>query len=131
MKPLLIQQTQSTLGVDFDPAQGLLTLRGESYPEDALKFFTPVIHWLAAYLVDLGNGDAVNVDMDIVYFNSSSSKALMNIFETLEDAAVRGVEVNITWHCHKENEVARECGEEFREDLCQAKFFMALYEDGP
>lgn len=131
MKPLLIQQTQSTLGVDFDPARGLLILRGESYPEDALKFFTPVIQWLTAYLAQLDNGDVVNVDMDIVYFNSSSSKALMNIFETLEEAAARGVEVNITWHCHKENEVARECGDEFGEDLCRSNFTMALYEEGP
>lgn len=129
MKPLLIQQTNSTLGVTFDPGEGTLAMRGESYPEDALKFFTPVLEWLNNYFDALAPEHSVTVDLDIVYFNSSSSKALMKTFDLFEKTAKRGVDVNIVWHYHEENEVAEECGEEFGEELLTANFSMRPYGD--
>ncbi|THB63990.1 MAG: DUF1987 domain-containing protein [Desulfovibrio sp.] len=129
MKPLIIQQTNSTLHVDFNPLAALLTLRGESYPENAIRFFEPVLSWLREYFSNLSSGASVKVDMDIVYFNSSSSKALMNCFDVMDEAAGRGIEVNICWRHHVENEVAKECGEEFAEELKTAIFIMAPYKD--
>lgn len=127
MNPLVIEQTESTLGVDFDPGHARLVLRGESYPENAFKFFTPVLAWLEQYLAGLGPGAKVGVEMDIVYFNSSSSKALMNVFDTLEAAARTGVEVSIDWLYHAENEIALDCGEEFAEELTACAFDMKAY----
>ena len=129
MDPLFIQRTASTLEVDFNPKQGLLRLKGESYPEDAMKFFAPIQHWLNEYLGKMEPGASVMVDLDIIYFNSSSSKALMNMFDTFDEASRKGIELGIIWRHHKENEVAQECGEEFGEDLDSAKFAMMPYED--
>jgi len=127
MDRLVIEQTESTLGVDFDPREGLLAMRGESYPENAFKFFTPVLDWLENYLAGLTRGARVNVEMDIVYFNSSSSKALMNVFDYLEAAARGGVNVAVTWRYHEENEIAQDCGEEFAEEMSACAFDMAAY----
>lgn len=129
MEPLLIQQSNATLGVDFDPRSNRLVLRGESYPEDARKFFAPVLQWLKTYFQELPAGVDVQVVMDIVYFNSSSSKALMNVFDVFENAARSGARVEILWMHHVENEVAQECGEEFGEELQAAGFRMQAYED--
>ena len=51
------------------------------------------------------------------YFNSSSSKILMNLFDMLNRAAIEGTPVTINWRYHEDNDVALECGEEFMEDL--------------
>lgn len=130
MDSLYIKQSDSTLEVDFNPVTGVLCMRGESYPENALKFFAPVLAWINDYLAGLGAGDSVTVDMDIIYFNSSSSKVLMNIFDSFDSAARRGVVVSILWRHHEENEIAQECGEEFAEELEHARFALLPYEDG-
>lgn len=129
MERLVIEKTTSTFGVDFDPHAGLLIIRGESYPENAQKFFAPVLEWLGNYFMGLANGSAVKVDMDIVYFNSSSSKALMNLFDVFDEAAGNGIDVAITWRHHVENEISQECGMELGEELVSASFCMEAYEE--
>ena len=94
-----------------------------------LSFFSPVLDWLKTYLLELNPGTSVSVDMDIVYFNSSSSKVLMNIFDNLEEAANRGIDVSIVWRHHVENEISMECGQEFAEEIVAASFLMQAYED--
>ncbi len=129
MDRLYIKKTESTLEVDFNPAAAILLMRGESYPENALKFFAPVLEWLGVYLSGLEAGSRLMVDFDIVYFNSSSSKVLMNIFELFDTIAKQGVEVSILWRHHAENEISQECGEEFGEDLEFANFALLPYEE--
>ena len=129
MKHLHIEPTRSTLAVDFNPDQGTLVMRGESYPENALNFFTPVLAWLEKYLDSGLPASGLTLDMDIVYFNSSSSKAFMNLFDLLESAAGSGLRISINWRYHEENEVACECGEEFAEDLRNVDFRLEPYGD--
>ena len=129
MEHLLIEQTVSTLGVDFDPLSSVLSMRGESYPENAPSFFSPILSWLENYLESLEDGTEVLVDLDIIYFNSSSSKVMMNIFDLLDDAARKGVGVRIVWRYHLENEISEECGREFAEELTAAGFEMKPYGD--
>ncbi len=62
------------------------------------------------------------IDMEIIYFNSSSSKALMNLFDLFEEAAQSGKQIQINWRYHEENDTALECGEEFKEDLEAVEF---------
>ncbi|MBG0774909.1 MAG: DUF1987 domain-containing protein [Desulfovibrionaceae bacterium] len=129
MQRLTIERTRSTLAVDFDP-QGVLRMHGESYPENSLKFFQPVLTWLEEFLAAAGPDRPLRADLDIVYFNSSSSKALMNFFDMLDEAARGGAPVTVVWRYHEENEIARECGEEFAEDMEAVCFEMAPYGDG-
>lgn len=128
MEPLIIEKTRSSLAIHFDPRSGTLRMQGESYPENAGKFFEPVLGWLEAYLRELGPDKRTTMEMDIVYFNSSSSKALMDLFLLLEDAAAAGNHVTVIWRYHPENEIALECGEEFAEDCASVHFQLAPYE---
>lgn len=123
MEKLFIEPTKSTPLVDFDPTSGKLLVKGESYPEYAAKFYSPVFTWLTTFLESDSEQTAV-IDLEISYFNSSSSKALMNIFDILEEAAERGRDIIVNWRYDKENEAAMECGEEFMEDLESIKFNM-------
>lgn len=124
MEKLFIEPTKSTPLVDFDPQTRNLLIKGESYPEYAAKFYSPVFTWLTTFLEPEDSEKTVTIDLEISYFNSSSSKALMNIFDILEEAAERGIEIVVNWRFDKENEAAKECGEEFMEDIESIKFNM-------
>lgn len=124
MEKLIIEPTKSTPLIDFDPVSRVLLLKGESYPEYAAKFYGPVFSWLTAFFEEGCEEQTVTVNIEITYFNSSSSKALMNIFDILEEAAEKGNNVVVNWRYDKENEAAEECGEEFMEDLEHVKFNM-------
>ncbi len=121
-------QTKSTPWIHFDPHQNHLQIKGESYPENSAKFYTPMLEWLEAYLNNLSS-QKVHVDVELIYFNSSSSKVFMNFFDRLEEAAQNGVQVEINWMYHQDNDTALECGEEFQEDLENVAFNLLQIEE--
>jgi len=123
MDSLNIPATGRTPGVAFDFAAGHLRLTGESYPDDVANFFGPVFTALRDWLAEPGDGP-IRFDMELLYFNSSSAKALMNLFQMLEAVAKAGRPVAVHW-CHEENDEAmRELGEDFSEDLRHVAFSL-------
>ncbi len=123
MSPLIIEATKSTPRVHFDPAAHRLEIAGESYPEHAAKFYGPVFDWLEGYLAEPSSA-AIAVSLKLIYFNSSTSKILLNLFDRLDQVAAAGRAVAIQWQFDKDNEVARECGEEFQEEVQHATFAL-------
>jgi hypothetical protein len=121
MQRLFIEETKSSPRIDFDPEFGLLQISGKSYPENAPKFYTPILDWLREYLAR-PSAMSVRVIMEITYLNSSSSKAILNLLDLLDTAARSGKDVVIDWRYHEENEVALECGEEFAEEVHESVF---------
>jgi len=121
MEKLIIEATRSTPCILFDPEANVLRMKGESYPENAARFFAPVFAWMEKYL-SLQDHKRITVDVELTYFNSSSSKALMNFFEMLEGAVSSGHQVVVNWRYHQENELAFECGEELKEDAPSLTF---------
>ena len=121
MNNLKMPSTDRTPEIDFDFGNNHLILRGESYPEDAFSFYKPVFEVLDDYLVQLETGSC-RFDFEIIYFNSSSAKAIMTLFEKLDAAAADGASVTIVWHYDEEDDTMQELGEEFGEDLEHAAF---------
>ena len=120
MNNLHIAPTESTPEIHFDGTSGVLEIRGESYPENTAAFYAPVLDWVREY-IDTTN-TPTRLDIKILYFNSSSSKALMNLFDLLDAAAAKGKQVAINWHYESGNDSALEYGEEFKEDLDSVQF---------
>jgi hypothetical protein len=123
MDSLTIPATGRTPGVSFDFAGGHLRMTGESYPDDVAGFFGPVFDALRGYLA-CPDGGPIRFDMELLYFNSSSAKALMNIFQMLETVAKAGRPVTLTWCVEENDESMRELGEDFAEDLRHVVFRM-------
>jgi len=121
MNRLNIPATKYTPLIDFDPKSRLLVIQGESYPENTAEFYAPVIGWIKDNLSLLASEPTI-VEMEIVYFNSSSSKVLMDIFELFEDQAKAGKRLKVNWIYDADNESAQEYGEEFQEDLEHLEF---------
>jgi hypothetical protein len=118
---LAIEATKSSPYVHFDASAGLLEISGKSYPENAAKFFAPIFSWLNEYLAN-AEVQLVTVDMELIYFNSSSSKALMNVFEILDEAASSGKHIVVNWLYHEDNDTILEAGEEFKDEVSSLKF---------
>ena len=120
---LEIKATSRTPSVAFDFAANRLKIAGESYPEDATEFYGPVFAALDNYLARLGSG-VCRFDFELIYLNSSSAKAVMMVMDKLDAAAKKGASVDVYWHYDGEDDTMQELGEEFGEDLQNAKFHL-------
>ena len=120
MENLFIEATKYTPEISFDASTNNLIMKGETYPENTAEFYSPVFEWLEEYLNQLQDQE-VTVNMEIIYFNSSSSKVLMDLFDRFEESVKDGKKIVINWIYDKEDESALEYGEEFQEDLEELK----------
>lgn len=114
MTDLNIPATQSTPGITAANSSGILTMRGDSYPENSFKFFAPVIDWVENYLTE--STAPLHLHLRLLYLNTSSVKAMMDIFDLLEESHANGRDVAVTWFYDSENERVAELAEEFKED---------------
>jgi hypothetical protein len=121
MDPLFIAATPTSPEVDFRFAEHTLSLKGESYPENAAAFYGPVIERLRRYLGDCQE-QTITVHVSLAYFNSSSTKMLFALFEALNDAALAGNDVLLNWYRDEEDDTILEFGEELRDDFSALQF---------
>ena len=114
MQNLKLEATKYTPEINLD-AGGTISLVGKSYPENTFEFYAPMMEWLEEYF----NGNATDktvVNMEIIYFNSSSSKLFFDFFDLLEEN-VEDNAIEVNWIYDEENESAEEAGEDFIEDF--------------
>lgn len=119
MENLKIEETKYTPSIDMNKDTGVISIKGKSYPENTFEFYEPVMKWLEDYFN--GNAcDKTTVNMEIIYFNSSSSKLFFDLFDLLEENK-DGNEIEVNWIYDEENESAQEAGEDFIEDFEELK----------
>jgi hypothetical protein len=118
---LFIAATPSSPEVSFDFSHHQLSLKGESYPENAAAFYGKVLAALRDYLEGRADGH-VDVDIALTYFNSSSTKMLFTMFDALNAAAERGVVVTMHWYCDEEDDTILEFGEDLHADFPAIRF---------
>lgn len=94
---LKIRPTRDTPEVDFNAVEGHLLLKGRCYPSDANKFFEPIVAWVQAYTAQPIASQTM-VEIDLEYFNTTSGKLLLNIFEALKALAQKKHNISIKWH---------------------------------
>ena len=128
METLEIESTERTPGIKFDYDHHYFEINGEAYPENSDEFFMPVMDALQAYIAS-GASDKISFLFKLIYFNSSSARVLMKLFELLDEAA-ESRSVEIEWHYHEEDDTMEEFGEEFAEDMENASFQLKSYNDG-
>lgn len=116
MDNLVIESTEATPNIHLDYTTGVLRIQGESYPENAAEFYAPVFKWLRQFLSS-DHLQEIVANVEILYFNSSSSKALMNFFDLLDETASKGKAIIVNWIYDADNESSLEYGEEFKEDV--------------
>lgn len=122
MNIIRFEQTSSTPLVILDKELGNVTMIGDSYPENPFAFFQPIIDWIETYLRDATR--PLRFTLELVYLNTSSIRAMMDIFDRLEDAHRQDQTVSVQWFYQPDNERVGELAEEFKED-CTFPFVIA------
>jgi hypothetical protein len=116
MEPYTIPASPTSPEIDIRFDLGTLSIKGESYPENAALFYGPVIekvrNWLAA-----GSHDEITVNVSLAYFNSSSTKMLFTLFEALNQAAMEGKQVRLNWYYDEDDDTILEFGQELQDDF--------------
>lgn len=111
MESINIEGTPKTPTVKFDSLSGVLVIRGRSIPENSIDFYKPLIDWLDAYPAD--NGEGLTLNMELEYFNTSSSKCILDVFKKLENISKQGKTVSVKWHYEEDDEDMLEAGEDY------------------
>jgi hypothetical protein len=116
MEQLYIAASPTSPEIDFRFDQHTLSIKGESYPENAAAFYGPVIARVQAFLAARHDA-AITVNVSLAYFNSSSTKMLFSLFEALNNAALSGNQVRLNWYHDEDDDTILEFGQELRDDF--------------
>ena len=117
MQKLVIEGSKSTPDINFDPENNILSIVGQSYPENAFKFYESIFTWVDEYLQKLETEANVKIDFALPYINTSSSKCIMMLLEKFDEAFLAGKNIILCWYYDVDNESELECAQEFTEDL--------------
>jgi hypothetical protein len=121
MNNIQIEATERSPEIDFNFAENNFVMRGESYPEDVSEFYGEIIKQFNEYLTELESAE-ITFTFELIYFNSSTAKVLMGLFDQLDEIAEQGNKVIINWCFEADDDNMEELGEEFGEDLEHAEF---------
>jgi len=118
MNNLLIESTKKTPEVYFS-TDGRLKISGRSIPEDATKFYDQLYEWIFFYCQQ--PNEVTICDIELEYFNSGSSKALLHILRALVDISKKGKNLSINWYYEEGDDDIIERGE-YYESILDIKF---------
>ncbi len=113
MKKVEIKGTDDTPNIILDAGSSILEFSGRSLPEDVVTFYEPLIKWVEQYAKSPNKKTEVIFRLD--YFNTASSKILLDILLIFEDIHKNGNEVMVHWYFEKDDEDMGEAGEEYSE----------------
>ena len=105
MKNLIIPQNPQDKfipSVYFDADTGKFEISGESFMESPDQFYIPLINWIEEYTDKFDT--PINFDIRLTYYNTSSSKYILEMLKSLKKFQDEKSKVEITWYFNKEDE---------------------------
>ena len=112
MEKFTLDGTPKTPTIHFDLGSGVLEIKGRSIPENSIEFYKPLVDNLEKYGLNPKPSTTVNVQLE--YFNTSSSKCILDVFKKLEAIHKGGSSVTINWHYEEDDEDMLEAGEDYQ-----------------
>jgi len=123
MEDLKHEGSAKTPVVEFS-SNGELLLKGRSIPENSIEFYKPLIEWLESYSESPNSTTVLSVQLE--YFNTSSSKCILDVFKKLE--SISGSEITVKWYYEEDDEDMLEAGEDY-EAIIDLPFEMIEVEE--
>ncbi|PIX35989.1 MAG: nuclear pore complex subunit [Bacteroidetes bacterium CG_4_10_14_3_um_filter_31_20] len=112
MDTIVIEGTPKTPSINFDAVAGKIEIKGRSIPENSIEFYRSLVEWLEAYATAPLANTTVNIQLE--YFNTSSSKCILDIFKRLENISKAGSNIVINWYYEEDDEDMLEAGEDYQ-----------------
>ena len=123
MNPLFIIGSNDCPTILLDKEKGIFEISGQSLPEEAISFYLPVIEWFEEYIKEPLPETILTLDLD--YCNSSSTKAIADVLEVLEDYCKGGGKVEVRWMYMEDDDDMLDVGKEFQEIIKVPFAFIA------
>ena len=124
MEVIKIVGTDDTPSVTLDVANEIFEISGSSLPEDVAVFYEPILDWIDRYSEEATGKTIFN--FKLVYFNTASSKMILDILLKLEEMHEAGKDVLVRWHYPEDDEDMEEAGEEYS-DIVDVPFEQISY----
>ena len=124
MEPLRLEQTDDSPLIELDQENNLFEISGKSLPEDVVDFYMPVLDWLNVYRAN--PNPKTEFSFKLIYFNTASSKLLLDILMIFEEMVEEGHAVTVKWFSLQSDEDMQEAGKEY-EEMVDVPFEHATY----
>lgn len=122
MENLQIEGTATLPTVEMTK-EGKIKLEGRALPEDAARFFHPILTWASEF-----HGPTIDVDINLEYFNTSVSKQLHDFLNIL-NAKPADCKINVLWYYEEGDDEMLESGEIYEELFPRLNFDYKEYEE--
>ena len=126
MDIIKIQGTDDTPAVILDDQNEVYQLSGRSLPEDVASFYDPILDWLDDF--SESSHSKMTFGFKLEYFNTASSKLLLDILLKLEEMSEDNKEILVKWYYPEDDEDMEEAGEEYA-DIVDVPFEQIPYDD--
>ena len=124
MEALRIAQTDDSPEVILDQVANKFQISGKSLPEDVVDFYQPVLDWLNEY--SRNPNTTTEFVFKLIYFNTASSKMIMDILMIFETMIEEGHDITVKWMALASDEDMQEAGREY-EDMMEVPFVHEIY----
>lgn len=109
---LFISGTNKTPEVKLIAKDGVIEISGKSIPENSIEFYQPIYTWLESYFESPVAKTEARIILE--YFNTSSSKCLLDVLRRLETLKSSGKsDVVVLWHYEADDEDMMEAGQDY------------------
>jgi len=108
----------------LDSQRGLIKITGRSLPENSNIFYKPILAWIDKYINN--PKDETHVVFDLEYYNSSSSKMILEVFKKLSNLNQHGKHVFVDWYYLEGDDDMLDSGKTF-EELTEINFDFICY----
>lgn len=98
--------------VNFNSKTGVCEIAGESYMEETYKFYSPLLEWLRSYTTDIQG--KVEFNFRLTYFNTSSSRLILDMLEILRRYKDNGGDVSVNWYYDPDDPDMKDEVEDFK-----------------
>jgi len=126
MDALIIKEEEGTPKIILDKDNNRFEVSGNSLPEDIIGFYLPVYKWIEEYVKQPNQVTKLVIKLN--YFNSSSSKAILDIISNLAELAYKGFQVEVEWHYLDMDDDNFQTGKEFQ-GFAKIPFRFVPYQD--
>ena len=110
--------------VDFNAETGICVLAGESYLEETIKFYTPLFNWITEFTEQ--KEKPIKFNFKLTYFNTSSSKCIVDVLNMLKKYKNQGGDVDVFWHYDDKDEDVEEELEEVEDFMLETGLEIKL-----
>jgi len=121
MELVNIEGTPKTPTISLNSEAGTIEIKGRSIPENSIEFYKPIVDWLDEYAKVPQEKTVVSIQLE--YFNTSSSKCILDVFKKLETIKKGKNDVVINWYYEEDDEDMLEAGEDY-ESIIKIPFKM-------